>query len=82
MSCGNPEGGRIPIQVTDVKEGVLACLRSSVGVDLNAPKIVYIKNTLQLGEIWVSDALIGEVGRNPQLILCDDEQSIEKLQMS
>ena len=82
VSCGNPEGGRIPIQVTDVKEGVLACLRSSVGVDLNAPKIVYIKNTLQLGEIWVSDALIGEVGRNPQLILCDDEQSIEKLQMS
>lgn len=43
MSCGNPEGGRIPIQVTDVKEGVLACLRSGVGVELNAPKIVYIK---------------------------------------
>ena len=44
--------------------------------------IVYIKNTLQLGEIWVSDALIEEVRRNPQLILCDEEQSIEKLQMS
>jgi len=43
---------------------------------------VYIKNTLQLGEIWVSDALIEEVRRNPQLILCDEEQSIEKLQMS
>mgnify|MGYP000032743771 FL=1 len=82
MSCGNPEGGRIPIQVMDVKEGVLACLRSGVVVDLNAPKIVYIKNTLQLGEIWVSDALIEEVRRNPQLILCDEEQSIEKLQMS
>ena len=82
VSCGNPEGGRIPIQVMDVKEGVLACLRSGVGVDLNAPKIVYIKNTLQLGEIWVSDALIEEVRRNPQLILCDEEQSIEKLQMS
>lgn len=53
-----------------------------MGVELNAPKIVYIKNTLQLGEIWVSDALIEEVRRNPQLILCDEEQSIEKLQMS
>ena len=57
-------------------------MRSGVGVDLNAPKIVYIKNTLQIGEIWVSDAHIEEVRRNPQLILCDEEQSIEKLQMS
>ncbi len=29
--------------MTDVKEGVLACLRSGVGVELNAPKLVYIK---------------------------------------
>ncbi|MDD6812266.1 MAG: lactate racemase domain-containing protein [Lachnospiraceae bacterium] len=77
VSCGNPEGGRIPIQVQSIKEGVLACLRSGVGVDFDAPKIVYIKNTLQLGEIWVSDALLEEVKKNPNMTLCEECLDIE-----
>lgn len=76
VSCGNPEGGRIPIRVADIKEGVLACLRSGVNVDFDAPRIVFIKNTLELQEIWVSDALVNEVEAHPNMTLCDETMEI------
>lgn len=76
VSCGNPEGGRIPIRVVDVKEGVMACLRSGINVDFTAPRIVYIHNTLELGEIWVSDALLDEVRNNPNMTLCEETKEI------
>ncbi|MBO5472980.1 MAG: DUF2088 domain-containing protein [Lachnospiraceae bacterium] len=79
VSCGNPEGGRIPIQVQTIQEGVLACLRSGIGVDYEAPKIVYIRNTLQLGEIWVSDALVNEVKENPDMVLCEEKADIDSV---
>lgn len=72
VSCGNPEGGRIPIRVANLKEGVLACLRSGVNVDFDAPRIVFIKNTLELQEIWVSDALVDEVNDHPHMTLCEE----------
>lgn len=79
VSCGNPEGGRIPIRVKDIREGVMACIRSGVNVDFDAPKIVFIKNTLELEEIWVSDSLVGEVIDNPSMELCDEIENIDNI---
>lgn len=79
VSCGNPEGGRIPIRVKDIREGVMACIRSGVNVDFDAPKIVGIKNTLELGDLWVSEALLPEVQANPHMQLCDEVADVEEM---
>lgn len=72
IGSGNPEAGRIPIRVESVREGVIASLRTCVGEDLANPKIVFIKSTLSLGEIWVSDALLPEAEANPELEVCPE----------
>ena len=58
IASGNPEAGRIPIVVQDEHEGILASLTTCAGIDLANPRIVNIKSTLDLSEIWVSDALL------------------------
>ena len=58
VGSGNPEAGRIPVIVDDERQGIIASLLTCVGIDIANPKIVNIKNTLDLSEIWVSDALL------------------------
>lgn len=77
IGSGNPEAGRIPIRVESVREGIIASLRTCVGADIFNPKIVFIKNTLSLREIWVSDALLSEVSENPGMQLLPDVRVCE-----
>ena len=77
ISSGNPEAGRIPVCVESVREGVLASLMTCVGADWSNPKIVFIKNTLDLGEIWVSDALVEEAENHPKMKVCPEVKSCE-----
>lgn len=67
ITSGAPEGARIPILVKDEAEGIRAALLSCADVNPNAPRVVKIRNTLDLGEIWVSKALLAEVEANPKL---------------
>lgn len=47
----------------------LKCCRN---IDRDDPKIIRIKNTLHLGEIEVSEALLGEVAKNPRMSLIQE----------
>lgn len=75
IGSGNPEAGRIPICVKNVREGILASLKTCVDTDVRNPRIVFAKNTLSLSEIWVSEALLAEAENNDNMIICG-EQSI------
>lgn len=77
IGSGNPEAGRIPICVESVREGILASLKTCIGVDLSNPRIVFIKNTLNLGEIWISDALLEEAERHPKMKVCSEMKECE-----
>lgn len=77
IGSGNPEAGRVPICVESVREGVLASLKTCIGVDLSHPRIVFIKNTLDLGEIWVSDALLAEAEMHPKMKVCAEVKACE-----
>lgn len=72
ISSGNPEAARLPVAVSDEAEGVLACALTTPDCSLEALRIVKIRDTLSLGEIWVSDALIEETERHPQLHRIDE----------
>ena len=72
IGSGNPEAGRIPIQVEDEREGILASLLTCPEVDYNAPRIVKIKSTLDLKEISVSEGLLKEVADNEKMVICEE----------
>lgn len=75
INSGTPEGGRIPILVEDEKEGIFAALFSCSEINILAPRIVRIPNTLKLGEILVSEALLEEVMNNSRLKVLMDAVS-------
>jgi hypothetical protein len=61
------ERGFIPIIVDDEKTGLEYALRSCGLADRHNPKIIKIKNTMQLDEIWVSSKVLVEIRQRPNL---------------
>ena len=53
--------GFIPIIVDDERTGLAYALRSRGLADLNRPRIINIKNSLHIDELWVSQAIVDEV---------------------
>lgn len=72
IGSGNPEAGRIPIQVEDEREGILASLRTATNVDYKRLKIVKIKSTLHLQSIIVSEGLLPEIRKNDKITICEE----------
>ena len=69
IAAGYPESGRIPIALADEAEAIRASLGFTPGVDLARPRVVRIRNTLDLRTIEVSEALLDDVRREPRLAL-------------
>jgi len=64
-----PESGRIPSPSADESEVLRAAIGCTPGVDIARPRIVRIRNTLDLGVIEVSEALLDDVRREPRLVI-------------
>ena len=69
IASGNPESGKIPITLKNEKEAVAAAIRNCIGVSPENIKIVRIKNTLDLGEIEISEALLADAEQEENLII-------------
>lgn len=69
LAVKSPEGSKIPITADTEEEAVRFAIQLVRGADRNNLKIVRIKNTLELGTIEVSDALLGQVEANERLTL-------------
>ena len=69
IAAGYPEAGRIPIALADEAEATRAALGCTPGVDLARPRVVRIRNTLDLRTIEVSEALLEDVRREPRLAI-------------
>jgi hypothetical protein len=67
IASANPEGARLPIVMETEREALIAAIQCCNRIDINHPKIVRIKNTLDLSEIHVSEALMEYVGRSRRL---------------
>ena len=61
------EGGKIPIPMSDGDQAVRLALKTLNGIDPVNARVVRIKNTLKLAEIYVSEAMIQEVNENSML---------------
>ena len=61
------EGGKIPIPMKDGDEAVRLALKTLNGIDPINARVVRIKNTLKLAEIYVSESMLNEVDCNSML---------------
>ena len=61
------EGGKIPIPMVDGDKAVRLALKTLNGIDPINARVVRIKNTLKLAEIYVSEAMLDEVNKNTML---------------
>ena len=58
---------KIPLVMKNDADTIRLCIRSCTDIDKTAPKIIRIRNTLELGTIWISEAMIPEATENPNL---------------
>jgi hypothetical protein len=63
-SCG-PEGGRIPLTYASDRQAIVAALKTIRPYTLKDLKIVRIKNTLELGNIMVSQGCLADIEGRP-----------------
>ena len=64
IASGNTNGMKIPVIADTEEEAIRAALQTCIGIDINNPRIVKIKDTLHLSEIEVSENMLS---------LCSDE---------
>lgn len=62
---GNTGEGPVPLALPSDREAIEVALFSSLAGD--SPRLCRIKNTAMLGQFWVSEGLLKDVGENPRL---------------
>lgn len=63
------EEARIPMMAQSEEEAIRIAVKAQRGLDKAALKIVKIRNTLELEEIWISDALLSAAAADPHMEL-------------
>ena len=67
---------KIPIVAQTDQEAVGVMLRLCCRVEKGKEKVIAIKNTLDLNEIWVSEALLDEVKNDPRFEILSELEEI------
>lgn len=74
IACKCIDDVKIPLMAKDEDEAIRVALKACRNVDREHARIVKIKNTLELEYIEVSDALLDEVKKNPDMELLSDRR--------
>jgi hypothetical protein len=70
IAANTPEKGRIPIALSTHKDVLEAAINTIGAVDPEKVRLVHIKNTLEIGQLDISEALLQEIdGRKDLLIV-------------
>ncbi|ANU14557.1 Iron-sulfur cluster binding protein [Planococcus halocryophilus Or1] len=68
---------KVPMILESKELAVKAAIKTCNAFDLSKVRLVQIKNTLDIGEIWISESMISEAKENPNLeILTELEELI------
>jgi len=69
IASGNINGMKIPVIADTEEEAVRAALQTCIGIDINHPRIVKIKDTLHLSEIEVSENMLAMCSNKSEFII-------------
>lgn len=58
---------KIPLVMPNDRDAIRLCIRCCTDVGPAGPRIIRLKNTLELGTIWISEAMASEAAQNPNL---------------
>ena len=72
----NTREGQLPLALPSDKEALEAALYSSLASDEN-PRVCRIRNTAQLDEFWISEALVGEIEDSEKFSVEAPPESLE-----
>ena len=67
---------KLPIVMKNDQDTIRLCVKSCTDIDKENPRIIRIKNTLTLGEIWISEAMIPEAMENPNLEILGEAEEL------
>ncbi|MHC6179794.1 nickel pincer cofactor-dependent isomerase, group 22 [Clostridium sp. JNZ X4-2] len=68
---------KIPMVARNAEDAVRIAVKLCNGVRSKQHRIVWIKNTMELGKIWVSEPLLSQVEKNPRLEILTGPKEIE-----
>ena len=68
---------KIPIVMKNDDDTIRLCVKSCTDIDKQNPRIIRIKNTLSLGEILISEAMIPEAVSRPELEILSEPAYLE-----
>ncbi|CAB1243491.1 hypothetical protein CLOSBL3_10701 [Clostridiaceae bacterium BL-3] len=71
------EPAKIPMVARNTEDAVRIAVKLCNGIKSKQHKIVWIKNTMELGKILVSEPLLPEVEKNPKLEILTGTKEIE-----
>jgi hypothetical protein len=74
LTSTTPAPVKTPMVMPTDEMAIAAALTMCAGVDPGDARLVRIENTLKLGRIWVSEALLGEVENDERLEVLEDPQ--------
>jgi antitoxin (DNA-binding transcriptional repressor) of toxin-antitoxin stability system len=70
------ESVKIPMVMNTDRQAILAAVKTSFNVNNQNIRMIRIKNTLSLGEIYISKAMLDEARRNPDIEILEKPKNI------
>ncbi|MDQ0218164.1 DUF2088 domain-containing protein [Peribacillus cavernae] len=61
------DSAKIPLVMRDDREAISVALKTCYNINLENPRVVWIKNTLELENILVSESILRDIKGNPQI---------------
>ena len=69
VTAGVLDGARLPLVADTDRDAIGIGVRGCPGVSSEASKIVRIKNTLEMREVWATETMLSDIEKNPRLEL-------------
>ena len=67
ITCTELKAAKIPMVMQSDKDCISVALKTANGMDEKHPRVIWIKNTMELTEILISEALIDEANAHPKM---------------
>lgn len=71
------EPAKIPMIMDSDKEAILAAVKTCNARDIAAARVVRIKDTLHLSEIYISESMLDQARANPNIEICSEGESLQ-----
>lgn len=65
LACCNPAACQIPVIMDTEEEAIEAAIRSCRFIDYENPRVIRLRSTLAMDELWISEALLEEAKAQP-----------------